>query len=652
MLSQTDILCTNVPHPEGIPAELRDTPRWILWRYEERDGKTTKVPCGVNGDHLAVTVSRNWKPLDTVLSWLPNTPADGIGFCFSTADDLCGVDLDHGREAETGELLPWAAEIVRDLDSYTEVSVSGEGVHILCHGSFPHNGRHGGIEMYADGRFFVCTGNHLDGSPTTINERSAQLVALNAGLFAPPKDEPDPSTRLVSHPTATLSITDTDLIAMASNARDGKGDRFRRLWNGDTSDYGGDASQADLAACNALAWWTNGDAGRVDALFRLSGLYREKWNERHRADGATYGEMTTAKAIDGCRGGYDTDFNRQAGPWIELSAEAAMVQGADPDPRIAQLLAVIANLLETVRRQDTELVSLRSLVRQNAALQALSDKGPRDSILAVLAEAESAKSRGLADERGFSRLPLGEAARKAGFSRPTVSAHLRLYAKSALCEMETRPDGYRLVDDDGVITGYLPAIFVKFPGDANATRQAILDWIPERPKIGRPAGKRTCPEHPGGDVRLDKKWSCAVCGKILDTEETVIHAEETSDATPEPDGEQVATPVNPFTTPSEDTPSDEPDISQAADPVKGFTTPIDPHEESEARESIEAAWTIPLVRFRVNGSDTARINLTESSRCICGASATAETDGTWHCSAHPPSLFRPPTEQVELVEVF
>ena len=62
------------------------------------------------------------------------------------------------------------------------------------------------------------------------------------------------------------------------------GERFSRLWYGDTSGYGSH-SEADLALCGMLAFWTGGDAARIDTLFRQSGLYREKWDRKDYRNG-------------------------------------------------------------------------------------------------------------------------------------------------------------------------------------------------------------------------------------------------------------------------------------------------------------------------------------------------------------------------------
>src|SRR5262249_43538925 len=87
-------------------------------------------------------------------------------------------------------------------------------------------------------------------------------------------------------------LTDDEVLAKARNARNY--DKFSRLWSGDTNDYEGDESCADLALCISLAFWTR-DPRQVDRLFRRSGLYRPKWDERR---GETnYGKRTIEQAL-------------------------------------------------------------------------------------------------------------------------------------------------------------------------------------------------------------------------------------------------------------------------------------------------------------------------------------------------------------------
>src|SRR5262249_45728386 len=68
----------------------------------------------------------------------------------------------------------------------------------------------------------------------------------------------------------------------------------RRLWEGDTSAYGGDDSRADEALCFLLAFWCRKDAAQIDRLFRRSGLMRPKGDEKRGQQ--TYGALTIGKA--------------------------------------------------------------------------------------------------------------------------------------------------------------------------------------------------------------------------------------------------------------------------------------------------------------------------------------------------------------------
>ena len=155
--------------------------------------------------------------------------------------------------------------------------------------------------MYDGGRYFTVTGRHLDGTPTTIEERTTQLAELHARIFPP-------SVNGNGHhaPAPMLPLDDhADLIDRASAAANGA--KFRSLWNGDASGYDSH-SEADIALCNMLAFWTDRDPGRIDRLFRQSGLFREKWDERRGE--RRYGEITIGNAIASCRETYTPGAGR------------------------------------------------------------------------------------------------------------------------------------------------------------------------------------------------------------------------------------------------------------------------------------------------------------------------------------------------------
>jgi len=142
---------------------------------------------------------------------------------------------------------------------------------------------HHGVGLYdaAGARYMTLTGCRIGGNGV-IAERTAELQRIHARLF-PPK--PKTNTK---EPHA--SMPDHDLIARACKANDSG--KFSRLWNGQWEGDYASQSEADLALCVKLSFWTNRDATRIDALFRRSGLMRAKWN---RTD---YRELTIAKAVE------------------------------------------------------------------------------------------------------------------------------------------------------------------------------------------------------------------------------------------------------------------------------------------------------------------------------------------------------------------
>lgn len=280
----------------AIPRVLRDREAWVVWKYEpspSNPDNLTKVPYSVRGGNAASDNPSTWATFKEALEYhLDNDWTDGVGVVVSDADDFVGVDLDHCLDAETGTVEPWAQAIVDTIDSYTEITPSGEGLRIFARGSLPAKGRkRGNFEIYENGRYLTVTGRHLEGTPLTVEMRELEIRRVHKDIWPDPIREA-PAVRPPSRPS---NLSDADLIEKACAATNGA--KFSQLWNGRFTDYPSQ-SEADLALCNMLAFWTGGDAARVDSLFRQSGLYRpEKWNERHHSDGRTYGQGTVDEAV-------------------------------------------------------------------------------------------------------------------------------------------------------------------------------------------------------------------------------------------------------------------------------------------------------------------------------------------------------------------
>jgi len=195
---------------------------------------------------------------------------DGLGIMFS--DGLCGCDLDHCRDPKTGELEPWAAEVVAELDSYTEASPSGTGVHVLATGDLPEGRRRKGpVEVYGPGspRYFTVTGEHLPGTPTTVNERTEALASVHARLIG----TDDPQADTPSKPTEPLALDDEKLLATARKATNGA--RIRELFDAPGKD---ENSETDAELCGLLAFYSGGDPATLERLVRRSARWRPKWD--------------------------------------------------------------------------------------------------------------------------------------------------------------------------------------------------------------------------------------------------------------------------------------------------------------------------------------------------------------------------------------
>ncbi|ENB4264188.1 DNA primase [Bacillus cereus] len=278
-----------------IPAELKALPQWILWKFETRNGKQTKVPCQVTGEMAQANNRRTWSTFATAVKFYLEGDYDGIGFVFSRQDNYIGIDID--KCVVDGKTNAFATEIIDTLDSYTEFSPSGKGIHIIIKGSLPQsvlgtgrkNTKHG-LEIYSYGRFFTFTGNRENSND--VYDRTDELAEVFEQYF----DDSDIQGRV------NLAEFEKDEIKISNESlwekmfRSKNGDEIRSLYNGNL--INDDHSASDLALCNYLAFWTGKSATRMDAMFRESSLIRDKWDVIHFSDtNETYGERTIGVAI-------------------------------------------------------------------------------------------------------------------------------------------------------------------------------------------------------------------------------------------------------------------------------------------------------------------------------------------------------------------
>lgn len=175
------------PTPDAIPAEMRALRRWAPWRpvWNEKKHKYEKIPhraarpeYGLSNKNAA-----GWVSFDQAMAaYLADTKTfAGVGYLMTGPHGVTGVDLDHC--VENGVIADWAQEVVAKLDTYTEISPSGTGLHAMVAGAVPEDwtNHDRGIEVYGgnEARFLCVTGHQVPGSPPDLRApRAGTMDAL------------------------------------------------------------------------------------------------------------------------------------------------------------------------------------------------------------------------------------------------------------------------------------------------------------------------------------------------------------------------------------------------------------------------------------------------------------------------------------------
>jgi len=248
------------------------TDQWVMWKKKiNGDGRETKVPIGVNGRAVSITNPRCYRSFENATNLLTkNTDIfDGIGFIFTENDPFIGIDLDS--------VMLWNGwkEIINRCDSYTELSPSKTGLHIIMEGHIPGESNRG-----------IKTGDHEHGEIAIYDNKRFFTFTLD-----PLKNHDEVKPNQTAIDWLAKSIDDKSVInhVLSSDYRD----KFITLWTGNTTNYESH-SEADLAFCRILAN-NHCPMHQIDRIFRKSKLMRTKWNEKRGID--TYGIHTLEMAL-------------------------------------------------------------------------------------------------------------------------------------------------------------------------------------------------------------------------------------------------------------------------------------------------------------------------------------------------------------------
>ena len=256
-------------HPyENIPPMLKQRPNWVAWGIRDAPMKAPFNPDSLlSGKPFPAKagIRETWSSYQNAAECVERGLAAGIGYEFD-GSGIYGVDLDHviGDDG----VNPQAREIVGKLESYSEISPSGTGLHIFVLAPDVDIARHrkkdGFIEIYTEARYFTVTGN-LYGNTRTIEPRPAQLQIIHDKYLPPNTTQ---KTVPFTRPVTVQSSSEQERFLRTGLERD---KNFAALWEGERRH--GNESADDQALMNKLAYWCSTDIAAMLSAFMQSPYY-------------------------------------------------------------------------------------------------------------------------------------------------------------------------------------------------------------------------------------------------------------------------------------------------------------------------------------------------------------------------------------------
>ena len=280
--------------------KIKNHPIWLLWKKEVRKGKSTKVPYLSPHKYASSTDPKTWDTYYNLKKlYFDNqsfSTEKGIGIVFEKSVGIIGIDFDHCviNNKIDKEILTF----IKKAKTYTEYSPSGTGIHLLFRADdkiTPIVNKHKfdekkAIEIYTEGRYFTFTENEVaDSQPIRLitGDELTKLLETLGYPWGKNKNE----EILIPVVQTSFNLDDEEITTKMFSSKNG--DKVKRLWNGDITDYNKDYSSADHALCMHLAFWTGKTYNQIERLWLLSPLgQRKKTQERE-----DYRQRTVNSAI-------------------------------------------------------------------------------------------------------------------------------------------------------------------------------------------------------------------------------------------------------------------------------------------------------------------------------------------------------------------
>lgn len=269
---------------ESVPEELKARRQWVCFKAIPTAGHWgKKMISPVTGGYAKSNSPATWTDFESAVRYAEENNMDGLAFALT--EGIVFVDIDEYQN-KSDEVKCILIALCLELDTYTETSVSGKGLHFLCKGNLPENARKRkdeyGLEMY-DTLRFVCVTGRVMGKKKALADLSERIGDINERYMGKP---------IELLPAKRRKATESDNALIERISKSKQGEKFQKLYSGDWTGYESQSS-ADFALVRILTIWTQ-DESQIDSIFRSSGLYREKWDSH----GGYYGQRTIRRALD------------------------------------------------------------------------------------------------------------------------------------------------------------------------------------------------------------------------------------------------------------------------------------------------------------------------------------------------------------------
>ncbi|WP_373498982.1 DUF3987 domain-containing protein [Desulfococcus sp.] len=314
--------------PGSIPKELKDIPRWIVWKSERAGVKWKKPPFSPRSGfkiHDKMPLEKQWGTFAQAMAALEtginiqgeHRTFDGIGIF--PGPGLVGIDADKCVDVQNRITIPHIRAWVDGTQSYVELSPTitrdghRGGIRAFILGEKPGEltkATWRGIshEMYAEGgNYLTVTGHRLNENSLADDRRSIDAFYRMIQKDPNPKEEPPPVF------VTAADIPDERLLASMFRIC---GSEIESLYR--TGTMGGDHSAEDYKLMEALAYFT-GDRARAEAMFRASAMFR----------GDAKGKDYIAKSIEKIFTGKASFFDWNQGNGDQYDKRSAGAEGKE-----------------------------------------------------------------------------------------------------------------------------------------------------------------------------------------------------------------------------------------------------------------------------------------------------------------------------------